>query len=328
MKNIISVLIFSGMVGMMACSCDGFLDEKLKGDYSSDNFYSSQEQAELAVNAVYNSLYNNTLWIFGDVASDDAVKGGNAGDQADINDIDDFSATSDNGCLSTFWQDTYETISRANNVIANVPGVDMDESMADRLMGEARFLRAYSYFNLVNIFGKVPLKLDPQVSEDKIDIPLSSVSDVYARIDDDLKYAAGVLPVSYASEAGRATKGAAFALLAKSKLFQQDYDGCLSYIDSIEKLNVYSLVKNYSDLFKAGSEDSTETVFSIRYINDSNASLGNNLNVWFSPSEEGGYYFDAPTQAYVNCFTEKNGRRGNGSEAGRINRKRRTSMVQ
>lgn len=287
----------------LCCTCCSFLDESLKGGYSSENYYTGQSKAEMAVNGIYNSLYDNTLWIFGDVASDDAVKGGNAGDQADIDNIDNFSATTDNGCISNYWKAAYETISRANNVIANVPSMNFEPDVRDRLVGEAKFLRAYSYFNLVNIFGEVPLKTLPQNSTEAIHVGLSSVEKIYEQIDRDLSDATKVLPEQYSSEAGRATLGAAAALLAKSKLFQKNYSECLSALALIP--DIYSLEGDYSDLFKAGAEDSAESIFAIRYINNTDVSLGNNLNVWFSPASEGGYYFDAPTQSYVDCFSEK-----------------------
>ena len=305
MKKIIYIII-SGACLIATSSCESFLDEGLKGDYSSENYYKSAVQAEMAVNAIYNSLYNNTLWIFGDVASDDAVKGGNAGDQADINNIDDFTAVADNGCLGTYWQHAYETIARANNVITNVPSVSMDEKEKADLIGQAKFLRAYSYFNLVNIFGQVPLKLKPQTTSDAIHVGLSTVEQIYAQIDEDLTDAKNSLPATVsATSAGRATKGAAFALLAKSKLFQRNWKECADFADSVEHIGTYDLVKDYSNLFKVGAEDSVECVFAIRYGNTADANLGNNLNVWFSPAAEGGYYFDAPTQAYVDCFSEK-----------------------
>ncbi len=134
---------------------------------------------------------------------------------------------------------------------------------------------------------------------------LSSVEEIYAQIDKDLTDAVENLPATRAvTEAGRATKGAALALLAKSKLFQKDYKACLSAISQIEDLGIYSLEPVYEDLFKRGGEDSDESVFAIRYANNTTAQLGNNLNVWFAPSPEGGYYFNAPTEAYVNVFYE------------------------
>ena len=259
----------------------------------------------MAVTGIYNSLYGNTLWVFGDVASDDAVKGGNAGDQADINGINDFTATSANGFLNTFWQSTYETIARANNAITYISPMAIDATLRDRLVGEAKYLRAYSYFNLVNIYGKVPLKLEPQLTSATINVGLSEVSAIYAQIEKDLTESIGVLPVSYPTEAGRVTKGAAYGLLAKASLYQKKYAECLTNIQALDNLNQYNLVKSYGDLFKAGAEDSVEVVFAIRYANTTVASLGNNLNVWFSPSIEGGYYFNAPTQSYVDAFNEQ-----------------------
>lgn len=304
MKNTLYIFLLI-IIGLTAYSCNGFLQEDLKGEYTSENYFISEENATMAVNGIYNALYGNTLWIFGDVASDDAVKGGNAGDQADINSINDFTATSDNGALNTYWQSTYEVIARANNAIAYIPPISMDTTLRARLVGEAKFLRAYSYFNLVNIFGEVPLKLKPQNTTDAIYVGLSDVSTIYSQIESDLKDAIKVLPASYLTEAGRATQGAAYALLAKADLFQQKYTECLANIQALDSLHQYSLEVNYADLFKTGGEDSKEEIFGLRYIDNNVVSLGNNLNVWFSPSIEGGYYFDAPTQSYVDAFTEK-----------------------
>lgn len=306
MKNIIYAGLAIASVSISAVSC-GFLDEELKGGFTSDTFYKKASNAEYAVNAVYNSLYDHKLWIFTDVASDDSVKGGNAGDQADINSIDNFTATADNGPISEYWQHTYETITRANNVITYVAAMsNLDSDKKTDYVAQAKFFRAYSYFNLVNIFGKVPLKLQPQNTNAAIHVGLSSVSDVYAQIDKDLTDAVEGLPATRTGDnVGRITKGAALAMLAKSKLYQQDYASCLSAIAQIEEIGGYSLEPNYEDLFKRGGEDSAESVFSIRYANNTTAQLGNNFNVWFAPSPEGGYYFNAPTQSYVDCFDEK-----------------------
>lgn len=290
-------------LGLFA-SCSDFLNEQLKVEYTSANFYTTPEAATSAVTGIYNSLYGNTLWIFGDVASDDAVKGGNAGDQPDMVGIDDFSANSDNGVLSTFWQSTYETIARANNAIFYISPMKIDATLRDRLVGEAKYLRAISYFNLVNIFGKVPLKLQPQLTSATINVPLSDVTAIYAQIEKDLTEAVAVLPASYPTDKGRVTKGAAYGLLAKADLYEQKYAQCLTNIQALEGLNQYKLVANYADLFKAGSEDSTEVIFAIRFI-QSSVVPGNILSVELSPLIEGGYSFDAPTQNYVDAFTEK-----------------------
>jgi len=303
MKKILTILVLSTIVGLSS-SCSDFLNEQLKVDYTSANFYTTPESATSAVTGIYNSLYGNTLWIFGDVASDDAVKGGNAGDQPDMVGIDDFTANSDNGVLSTFWQSTYETIARSNNAIFYISSMKIDATLRDRLVGEAKYLRAISYFNLVNIFGKVPLKLLPQLTSETINVPLSEVTAIYAQIEKDLTEAAAVLPPTYSTDKGRVTKGAAYGLLAKADLYQQKYTDCLTNIQLLEGLSQYKLVTNYADLFKSGSEDSTEVIFAIRFI-QSNVSPGNILSVELSPLTEGGYSFDAPTQNYVDAFTDK-----------------------
>lgn len=302
MKSIKIILL--AVVAAVAVSCQSFLDEGLKGSYSSENYYTSASKAEMAVNAIYNSLYDNKLWIFGDVASDDSVKGGDDGDQPQITEIDNLNPTDDNGTVGGFWQDTYETINRANNVLANVPSMEIDDALKARLLGEAKFLRAYSYFNLVNIFGQVPLKLKPQDKSEDIHIGPSSVENIYVQIDQDLTDAAAGLG---SNRDGRANKAAAYALLAKSKLFQGKWNDALAAIQDFETVGAaYSLEPNYEDLFKTGGENSVEAIFAIRYFNTKSASRGNNLNVWFSPFvEEMGYHFNQPTQSFVDCFDEQ-----------------------
>ena len=298
MKKTITLLLSV----LAAVSCN-FLDETLKGGYTAENYYTSESKAELAVNAIYNSLYDNVLWIFGDVASDDSVKGGDDGDQPQIGEIDQFIATSDNGSLDQFWKSTYETIARANNAIDGISGMEINETTKARLIGEAKFLRAYSYFNLVNIFGQVPLKTRTQNTSAAIHVGLSPVADIYAQIDRDLTEAAAGLPKG---NGGRVGRGAAYALLAKSKVFQGKYEEALAAITSLENNNDgFDLEPNYADLFKEGGENSVESLFAIRYMNTKTASRGNILNVWFSPfSEEGGYHFNQPTQSFVDCFDE------------------------
>lgn len=162
MKKIATIVILPG--SMVFGSCDDFLDEPLKGEYTGKNIFNTAEEADLALTGVYNSLNfttsSNMIWVFGDVASDDAVKGGSASDQAEIGMIDEFNIRSDNGILLTYWQFVYEGINRANNVINGVYHASFDADTKLRMIAEAKFIRAYYYFNLVNIRGKVPLRVE------------------------------------------------------------------------------------------------------------------------------------------------------------------------
>ncbi len=298
-KNIICGLALA----LTLTSCDDFLTENMKGDLNSSNVMTTEAQAQQVVNGVYNAAsYSINLWKFGDIASDDAVKGGNPGDQADLSYIENFTAVSDNGVLSDFWQNTYETISRANNLISGIENASF--SKRDQYINEARFLRAFAYFQLVNIFGEVPLKLQPQTTADAVYVGLSSTSAIYSQIEADLR-AATALPATYGtSDAGRVTSGAAWGLLAKVQLFQNKYQEALNSISELKKLGIYAL-DNYENLFKLGNESSVEAVFALRFLSDQVPAIGNSLNQWFAPQEENGYYFNNPTENWVSSFTEK-----------------------
>ncbi|MBS1490341.1 MAG: RagB/SusD family nutrient uptake outer membrane protein [Bacteroidetes bacterium] len=298
-RFIFLVLIFTG--------CHNFLDENLQGTFSSATFYQTQSDALVALTGVYNMTayvnIKNQLWVFGDVASDDAVKGGLAGDQADIQYIDQFSYVRTNTVLSNVWQYYYEGVSRANYVLYYVPRIAMDHSLKNRILGEAKFLRAFFYFNLVNIYGEIPLKTQPPLSPSLINLPKSQVSDVYAQIERDLTDASVVLPRVYSgTDVGRATKGAAFGLLAKSKLYNQDWAGALTAIDSLEASGAYSLVSVYKNNFYDSTQNNVESVFEIQHLSGQTPSLGNFLNQWFSPAIYNGYYFDAPVQNFIDEF--------------------------
>lgn len=299
------ILLYAFIMMAGLSSCDDFLTEEMKGDYNSTILFSNEDQAELAVNGIYNAAAKSIeIWKFGDVASDDAIKGGNDGDQAEIGYIDDFSAKSDNGIILEFWQNTYETIIRANNVIEGVKNSNISDAAKAQYSNEAKFLRAYSYFQLVNIFGEVPLKLMPQNKEEYVHVGFSSVETIYGQIESDLRDATA-LPSTYSSaELGRVTKGAAFGLLAKVQLYQNKYSEALQSIQSLEDLHLYEL-DDYANLFKLGNEKSIENIFSINFLSNQNPGCGNVLNQWFAPLVEGGYYFNNPTQSWVDCFTEK-----------------------
>lgn len=310
MKNnnhTISNILLLGLTMTILSSCDDFLTEDLKGTFSSTTFYQNDKQAIQALNGAYQALAfgnpNNAIWVFGDVASDDAVKGGNPGDQSEITYIDEFTADANNGFVGNFWSFLYEAVARANNVIANVPAVPMDEGPKNRIIGEARFIRAYSYFHLVNVYGKVPLKLLPQLSFETIHIGLSEVSDIYLQIEKDLTEAAAVLPPSYSSaDAGRVTRGAALAMLGKVNLYQQKWSAAIDCFHQVEALGIYGLLPRYADLFTLANENSRESLFEIQQLADQNPATGSALNQWFAPAHEGGYYFNAPTQGLVDAF--------------------------
>jgi hypothetical protein len=299
----------------LMCACSEFLQEDLQGEYSSATFYKTKEHAILAINGAYNILAftntNNCLWVFGDVASDDAIKGGGDGDQSEIAYIDQFNINASNSKLENIWQHYYEGITRTNNVLYYVPDISMDEALKARILGEAKFIRAYLYFNLVNIFGEIPLKLNPPLSASEIYLPKSNTGAIYAQIEKDLTESVPVLKDIYpTADIGRVTKGAALGLLAKVFLYQDKYSDVLTAIDSIDNIGIYELMPIYRHNFEAASQNNSESLFEIQHIRGQDPNLGNPMNQYFAPKGSGiysGYGFDAPVQNFVDEFEVTSG---------------------
>jgi len=287
-------------------SCDDYLDTELEGQYTTSTFFKTKNHAISAINATYQiaafNSSNNNLWVFGDVASDDTIKGGFDGDQSDISLVDAFLVNPNNGPIRAIWQHYYEGIARANSVIYYVPKIDMDVDLRARIVGEAKFLRAYFYFHLSNIFGSIPLKTIPALTPDELNVPLASVETIYTQIELDLSEAATVLNVtSDGADVGRATKGSALGLLSKTYLFQEKWQLAAETAVLVEGLG-YSLTNLYRDNFNVESENNSESVFEIQHLTGQIPATGTYLNQWFSPSLITGYFFNAPTQNFVDEF--------------------------
>ena len=282
------------------------LDVELQGEYSNTTFYQTKEHAILAINSTYQlcSFVNtaNNLWVFGDVASDDAVKGGDAGDRSEITYVNDFAVNPDNGEIESIWKHYYEGIVRANYVTSYVPDINMDEELKQRIIAEAKFLRAYFYFHLTNIFGAIPLKTTASANVDDLNIAISPVEAIYALIEQDLTDASTTLPVSYGNNnIGRATRGAALGLLAKVYLFQGKWELALENANAVTQLGIYSLMPVYSQNFNVPDKNNSESVFEIQHLESQSPFLGSYLTQYFSPKPKG-YSFNAPTQNFIDEF--------------------------
>ncbi len=300
-----SFIIISGLVFTLGCT--DFLNEDIQGIYSSSTFYKTAEHALLATSACYEPLaltsIQNNIWVFGDVASDDATKGGIPGDQSEISFIENFETTADNGFVEAIWEHYYNGISRTNEAISKIPGIDMNETLKKRYLSEVKFLRAYYYFQLVNIFGEIPLKTEPVKTSDDLYAPVSSVEAVYEQIETDLLSAKNNLPVNITSaNYGRVSKGAAFGLLAKVYLYRENYADALAYVDSLESLSIYGLMNVYKRNFMVDYENNRESIFEIQHLTGQSPFQGNILNQWLAPQVENGYFFNVPLQDFIDEF--------------------------
>jgi hypothetical protein len=180
------------------------------------------------------------------------------------------------------WADFYRAINTANTAIAQAPAVQMDSSLKAQRLAETRFLRALYYFDLVQMYGPVTLKLEPTTTA-STQFTRAPVDSVYAAIIDDLKYAEATLPY-VAKEYGRATKGAAQHLLAKVYLTWQrdadsaadetakkqagDFANAADYAQRVIKSGQYALLPRFSDVFAFGNEKNAEVIWSVQFTND------------------------------------------------------------
>jgi len=280
------ILIIAAIFLATGCSED-FIIQEPQAVTVIENFYKTGNDAIMAVNAAYvpmqwefNYTYYNE-WMFGDVVSDDALKGGNGiNDMNDLFQLENFTATPSNQILQEFYRAQYQGIYRSNLAINKIPDISPDDSLTlslkNRLIGEARFLRAYYYFRLVRVFGGVPL-VTTTLAPSEYRMPRASRDDIYALIYSDLESAISMLwPKSAYPEEdlGRATKGAAEALLMKAYLYNQQWDKAEAWGDSVMASGEYELQSNYFDNFTLSGENGIESVFEIQYMEEPTSDYG------------------------------------------------------
>jgi starch-binding outer membrane protein, SusD/RagB family len=259
------ILIF---IFILSAGCTDFLQLDPQGELTQASFPTSPQDALLATNAVYTAVrswyYNSGGYPILDIMSDDAYKGSNTNDQlATVGAYDNFTFNATGDGLDRWWATLYQGIKWANVVIEKVPLIAMDESLSNRYVGEARFLRGLFYFDLVRAWGAVPLVT---TSDPPLHLERASVEEVYSLITSDLQFAEANLPEKSelsASDKGRATSGAAQALLAKVYLFQKDFVNAEFYSLKVINSNEYSLEPNFVDANGVNGNNGVESVFEI-----------------------------------------------------------------
>ena len=298
-----------GALAFAAAGCDKFLDQPVLGQYEAGQFFTSDTNAIFAVNAAYVPLSfrdasSNTLWVLGDVASDDAVKGSNPGDQADFENIDNFNITPINAAVEAQWKRYYDGVFKCNVVLDGLPEANASVSadVRKQAVGQARFLRAYYYFQLTTIYGAIPLRVKVENPEE-LQSPAVPQARIYEQVEADCQAAAAALPATWpTTDAGRATQGAALALLAKTYLYEKKWALAAQTAQAVEALNQYKLLPVFADNFRAATKNNAEAIFSVQHTSGLSPNQGNNLNQWFAPRPQNGSGFSLPTQKLVDNF--------------------------
>ncbi len=330
MKKIINLMIAAAVI-LTLTGCNDFLDVEPQGAENSGNFFDTKENGERAIIGIYDMLQldegagpdgqwmgHHHDFFMGDIRTDDAEKGSNDGDYGEMWEMVDNTLTPQNGFSTNFWIHGYWGISRANYAIDNLPNVSWDPAMRDRLLGEATFFRAYFYWYLVRIYGGVPLFTTSVSPSDFGKAKRATLNECYTQMAKDLLQAIELLPEKSTipvAEAGRVSKGAARALLARIYMYQigtdieskttwqQVYDLTNAVIASGE----YSLVANYAKLWETENKNNEESVFEIQFgigaSDKAPASIGTNcFNFQGNRKDDSGWGFNNPTPDLYDAY--------------------------
>ena len=334
-------------------SCNDWLTEETPGTTKVSEFFTSLSTAEAVVNAAYVPMtweFGTTYypeWYFGDIVSDDALKGGqDINDGADLRELENFKANSDNEILLGYYRAQWQGIQRANLAIDEIPttrieteGTEADKQAKyrDRYLGEAYFLRGYYYFRLARMFGGMPLIDYVIKSSNQWAQKRATMDETLNFAIDDFKRAENLLweKDKYSNEElGRATKGAAQAMLLKANLYRADYQRnagneteaqkyfaeAAKWGKEVIKSRQYSLWPNYFDNFRLANENGRESVFEIQYTEEATSDYGGEgytrgtMTTILQRSRssafgEAGWGYDRPTQNLYNEYEAGDARR-------------------
>ena len=316
--RIIAVSILFSILFYVGCG-DSFLNIEPPSTLTTESFYQTQEDALSAVNATYASLQTLSMY------SDDYAKLIETGlDDIQLHNtggltLDSWSFDATQGQLDRPWQACYEGVFRANLVLQEVPNIEMDETLKNRLLAEARFMRALYYWHLSSLFGEVPLITEADPTDvSKAEVGKSPVGDIYELMINDLEFASNNLPLKSEygdSDLGRASKGAAQSLLGKVYLYSENYEMAETYFDQVMDSNEYQLLEDFSDLWV--QDNNTESIFEVQYAstgggawagNDGPGNSEGNLRLRLNlPQGRGGFANLLPTQDLVDEYENHSG---------------------
>lgn len=254
---------------MLFPSCHDMLETNPTTFYTQNTFWKNSDHAIQALTGCYQALtvsdlYNAQTPFMWDCMTPNAY---NYDNQNGANEIARGVHTSTTlGMNLNVWRGCYRGIGRCNAVITNVPTISMDETLKNRIVAEAKFLRAFYYDKMNVVFNGVPLILDPPSIAEQSSLPRNSYDEVLTAVLKDLDDAISILPATYSSaDAGRATKGAALALKARVLLQNHRYSDVVITINQIFALNRYSLYPNYNGLFRKANQGNAEIIFDVRF---------------------------------------------------------------
>lgn len=299
--------------------CSDFLNEPIRGQQDLTEYFKNADECVQQVTGCYQSIFCDDWWqiqkfyLAGDMCTDDMWMGNTTQDPGEYKALAHYTGDTQTGgqCAQNFWQYRYKGILRCNLVIEKIPGVAFDdESLKKRLIAEAKFIRAYHYFDLIRNFGGVPIVMEMKMPHEIIGIKRASVADSYSFVEQDLLDAIKDLPrkADYAQEdLGRATQGAAQGLLAKVYLYQEKYEEAEAQLNEIINVHKgeYRLLSNFGDVWSMDFNNSDESLFEIQTNSDIAYNLGIRMPVVCGSRDDGGWAWGIPTSNLEKAFNDE-----------------------
>lgn len=317
----VQIALLAALLVLSTAGCKRFLDTERQGAYDEENYPypGGSGPYDQFIFGAYNELrsfnvHSQSFITATSIRSDDADKGSTPADGgANAISMDNFPVLASNGFCNTLWLGYYTLITRCNSTIKEVntnTNIVATEAVKQQTLGEARFLRAYAYFNLVRFFGRVPL-IDTLFSNPAAqnNVPQSTAAQIYAFIENDLTFAASTLPLNWDNRfVGRATKGAANGLLAKVYLTQQKWASAMAAANSVMISGQYDLSTSYDKIFREEGENSKESVFEVQAT--ASAAIPSNNGVQYAQIQgirgagiwDLGWGWNTPSDQLVNAY--------------------------
>ena len=322
MKNIINRILVITLIGCFVSCAD--LEEKPVGVLAPEGFFKSPKDVETAIFGAYGWIASERLWGRQFVAAimlrSDMVDIGDRGTPAERQQVNDFNMDDGNGMVRQFWPYWYQVISAANSAIAGAESLGLAEEEINPLIGEARFVRAFSYYHLVRVFGDIPY-IDYFIDDPSsvIGISKTPAAEVYTKVLADLEFAKQWLPDQQPSDVrSRPTKGTAASYLASVHLTLQDYQAAYNearwVIDNKGTFG-YALEPDFQNLFRAETQDALkETIFSLDFLGLQNGDGGANDDIMppmtgIRGADELGWSVCVPSMAVYNTWDDRDYRK-------------------
>lgn len=317
------IILGMSIAAMVLASCSDFLDEPIRGQQDLSQYYQTEDECKQQITGCYQSIFFDDWWqvqnfiVISDMCTDDMWMGNTSQEPGGYRTLAHYTGdtqTASEMCQA-YWQYRYKGILRCNLAIQRIPNVVFnDDKLKQRYIGEAKFLRALFYFDLVRNFGGVPLIKELKMPSEIEGIKRASVEETYAFIEQDLKDAIAVLPrkAEYDTEdLGRATQGAAEGYLAKVYLYQEKYKEAKEMLNSIVNIHKgeYALLPKFENVWDIAYNNSEESLFEVQTNSDIAYNLGLRLPVVCGSRDDSGWSWGLPTsnleQAFIDADDEE-----------------------